>query len=596
MDLDGRPGKGIATGRRRGRPAGRGHRATISCDLRTDRRRALGRQARRPPLSHRSRISDDRKSRFPPDGHPLPRRRLHGGRRPFGPADPAADRVHGDPRPHPFGRLTTWEEDGMTARLRATGTTAKEQETVRAPGAVPLAGHTLRLLRDPLGFLLAQHGGAESVELRLGPRPVYLLTRTETVRRVLVTDQRHYDKGGPIIEGARPLFGDGLGTCPRSEHRRQRSLLQPAFHSARIACYSPVMQACAEEVAGSWQDGQTLDMGREMHRIAARVIGRTLASDPGASRLVRDLEESLPTLMSHGFLRVVVPWSLPHELPLPANRRYRRARSTVRASIHDAIAAYRRSDAPRTDLLGHLVTVRDEHGAGLDDREIHDQIMVMLIAGIETTATALGWTFHLLGQSPDVERQVTTELDTELCGRSPTVEDLPRLPYLTRVFTEALRLYPTVPMLSRVATTEVALGGRTLPAGTEFFFSPYCLHRDPDVFPEPERFDPDRWLPERAGPEQRRGFIPWGAGARKCIGDTFSLIEASLALATILRDWRLRPAGTGRVTPTVRFSLHPSGLRMMAERRATRPVRGAGNCATGHNGPAVAHAAQDAPQ
>ncbi|MCC3768469.1 cytochrome P450 [Streptomyces sp. UNOC14_S4] len=485
----------------------------------------------------------------------------------------------------------------MTARLRATGTTAKEPDTVRAPGAVPLAGHTLRLLRDPLGFLLAQHGGAESVELRLGLRPVYLLTRAETVRRVLVTDQRHYDKGGPIIEGARPLFGDGLGTCPRSEHRRQRSLLQPAFHSARIAAYSPVMQACAEEVAGSWQDGRTLDLGREMYRIAARVIGRTLASDPAASRLVQDIEEALPTLMGHGFLRVVVPWSLPHELPLAANRRYQEARSVVRASIDDTIAAYRRSGTTRTDLLGHLVTVRDEHGAGLDDREIHDQIMVMLIAGIETTATALGWTFHLLGRSPEAERRVTAEIDAVLCGRSPTVEDLSRLPYLTRVFTEALRLYPTVPLLSRVATTEVTLGGRTLPAGTEFFLSPYCLHRDPEVFPEPERFDPDRWLPERVGPEQRRGFLPWGAGARKCIGDTFSLTEASLALATILRDWRLRPDPASRVTPTVRFSLHPSGLRMTAHRRSSpHPARGAGNCATGHDAPAAARQAQDAPR
>ncbi|GAA0361583.1 cytochrome P450 [Streptomyces blastmyceticus] len=447
--------------------------------------------------------------------------------------------------------------------------------TVRAPGALPLVGHTVRLARDPLGFLQARHGGAPVVELRFGTGRVQLLTRPDVVREVLVTGHRSYDKGGPIIEGARTLFGNGLGTCPREQHRRQRPMLQPAFRPSRLAGYSPTMQLCAEEIAGKWQDGQVLDVGRQMNRIAARVLMRTLASGDAASTAVRQVEEFLPTLMSTAFRRVAVPWAWPHELPLPSNRRYRRADTAVRASIDATIAEYRRAGAPGDDLLGHLVGARDEAGTELSDQEIHDQIKIMLIAGIETTATALSWTFHVLGRQPEIERRVYAELDAELDGRPPTGDDLARLPYLTRVLTETLRVYPTVPLLSRVATADVALGGREFPAGTEFFFSPYCLHRDPGAFPEPERFDPDRWLSERVGAAQRLAFIPWGAGPRKCIGDTYSLIEASLALATILTTWRLRPIATAKVTPTVRFSLHPTGLRMTAERRPARH-RGSG--------------------
>jgi len=435
-----------------------------------------------------------------------------------------------------------------------------------APGALPLLGHLVPLLRDPLGFLasLPEHG--DLVRVRFGPFPAIMVCDPGLTRHVLLEDQT-FDKGGPLFDRGREVLGTGLSTCPHSEHRRQRRLIQPAFHRSRLQSYAQIMTAQIVKVTTSWRDGQILDVPAEMHTLTARVTGETLFSDTLPTPMLQQALDDLATINAGVFRRMLMPRSLAW-LPTPGNRRYHQARARLR-QIVGIIEGRRASGTDRGDLLSALLAARDPANLqqGLSDTEISDQILTFFVAGAETTANTLAWALHLLSQHPHIEERLHAEVDAVVNGGAATYEHLPKLELTGRVITETMRLYPPGWLFTRSVTADTHLGGHPISAGTVVAYSPYIIHHRPDLYPTPERFDPDRWDGTRRSLPPREAFIPFGVGARKCIGDQFAMTEATLALATLAARWHLRALPDQPVRPTARSSLQLHGLRMRAVAR-----------------------------
>ncbi|XXX81532.1 cytochrome P450 [Sorangium sp. So ce134] len=425
------------------------------------------------------------------------------------------------------------------------------------------------LLRDSLGFLMSLPEHGDLVRVRLGPFPATLVCDPGLTRHVL-RDDRTFDKGGPLFDRARELIGDGVASCPHSEHRRQRRLLQPAFHPSRLLGYAQAFTAKIAEVTGSWRDGQVLDVPAEMLSISARVIGETMFSETLPAPVLHQALDDLTSVNAGVYQRMLMPPPL-DRLPTPGNRRYHEARARLRHTLGGIIADRRASGTDRGDLLSALLAARDPDHAGvrqaLSDAEIYDQVVTFFLAGAETTATTLAWALHLVAQHPDIEERLHAEADAVLNGGAAAHEHLPKLELTSRIITETLRLYPPIWLLTRSAVVDTHLGGHPIPAGTTIAYSPYLIHHRPDLYPDPERFDPDRWDGTRRPPPPRDAFIPFGGGARKCIGDQFGTIEATLALATLAARWHLRALPGQLVRPAVSASLRPHGLRMRASRR-----------------------------
>ncbi|MFJ9724296.1 cytochrome P450 [Streptomyces sp. NPDC101209] len=446
---------------------------------------------------------------------------------------------------------------------------------VTAPGALPLLGHALRFLRDPLRFLRSLPDVGDVVTIRLGPVSAAVVCAPDLVRRVLV-DDRTFDKGGFLFDRSREFLGNGLGTCLHKDHRRQRRMIQPAFHRTRLPGYAREMSAQAHAVTDAWRHGQTIDVLAETTSISLRTTAATIFSAAPAA-LRESLAADLATLEEGVFRRMLLP---PHvdAVPTPGKRRYDRAHARSRQTIHRIIADYRADGVDHGDLMSMLLAAQDDlarpgtEGARLSDEEVRDQVMSFLFASTDTIGKALAWALHLLGRHPHITERLHAEVDAVLAGGVARFEDLPRLETTRNVVTETMRLYPPGWLLTRTTTVDAELGGRRLPAGTDVAFSPYQIHHRGDLFTEPERFDPDRWTPDRAAAVPREAFLPFGGGARKCIGDAYALTEATLALATIAARWRLEPAPGRRVRAApYALALGPKGLFM---RTVARDVTG----------------------
>ncbi|MFF1303020.1 cytochrome P450 [Streptomyces sp. NPDC058307] len=436
-----------------------------------------------------------------------------------------------------------------------------------APGGLPLIGHAVLMGRRPLEFLASLPAHGDLVELRLGPSRAYLPCHPELVQQVLL-NARTYDTGGPVKEKARPILGNGLITSDWADHRRQRRLVQPAFHPARMPTYAEVMQREAAGESLSWEAGEAIDVSNAMQALTARVTARALFSTEIASHAVAEIQHCLPIIVHGAYRQALDPTGLLAKLPLAANRRFDEARTRLHRLINQIVEDYRAEGGDRGDLLSALLGAEDpETGGSLDDQEIHDQVMTLLLAGIETTASALAWSFHLLGRNPEVEAALHAELDEVLDGRSPVYADVPRLEYTQRVFTETLRLYPPAWLYTRTTTEATELAGRQLPPRSDILISPYVLHHNAALFKDPESFDPDRWVPERAKDVTRGCYLPFGAGSRKCIGDVFGMTEATLALAAIAARWRLRPVPDTTIRPRPHMSLSAGPLPMVPQPR-----------------------------
>lgn len=440
----------------------------------------------------------------------------------------------------------------------------KTAPTPAAPGALPLIGHANRLARDQLGFLEDLRALGPVVRIRLGRTPVYVVSAPELVQRMLVAGNGvEFDKGGPFFDQAAQLVGNGLSTALAGPHRPLRALLRPVFAARQLPRYIEPFGECALEVSSAWLPGQVIDAYAEMKSFAVAVLARTLFLAPEDRQAVEAVQRNVPLMLSALATRMMVPGS--NRLPTLENLRYARATRETREAVGAMVRRRLRDRTDHRDLMSALVP--PDRSAVLTEREVYDQVLTFFIGGTETMAGLLAWTLHLLTSHPREYERLEAELSEVLGDRPVTHRDLHRLTHMKRVLNEALRLYPPVWLLSRVALVDTELGGHRLPAGAGVLFSPYSLHRDPAVFAEPERFDPDRWLDTRADRRQREAFLPFGAGARRCIGDAFGLAEAQVALAVMLRRWRVRSLPGGKPEPVLRMTMRPQGVRLVLDRR-----------------------------
>ncbi|MFL6211025.1 MAG: cytochrome P450 [Pyrinomonadaceae bacterium] len=440
----------------------------------------------------------------------------------------------------------------------------------RALAGNPLFGF-LAFRRDALKFLTdiaREHG--DIVFFRMGPQHVYMLNHPDLIKDALVTHQDAFMKGRALQRSKR-LLGEGLLTSEGAHHKRQRRLAQPAFHRQRLETYGAVMINYATRACAEWHDGQTINLSREMMRLTLAIVAKTLF-DADVTADTEDVGAAFTEIMEL-FQMLMLPYSeYLEKLPLPATRKFERARARLDAVIYRIIAERRRSGADRGDLLSMLMLAEDVEGDGgrMSDEQLRDELMTIFLAGHETTANALTWTWYLLAEHPEVAAKLHAELD-EVCGdrQQPTVADYPRLRYTEMIVAEAMRLYPPAWVVGRMALADFPAREYVVPAGALVLMSQYVIQRDPRFFPDPERFDPERWTPAAREARPAYAYFPFGGGARRCIGEAFAWMEGVLLVAAIARRWRLRLVPGQTVTPHPRLTLRPKDeIRMTAERRA----------------------------
>jgi cytochrome P450 len=436
----------------------------------------------------------------------------------------------------------------------------------RAPGAWPGFGHVPALLRDPLRLLDSLPGYGDLVEIRLGRRPAFVLCHPDLARQVL-TDFRTYDRIGPVFDRLRLAMGAGLATACREDHRRQRLIMQPAFRRQYLAGYAALMRQEIATMMSRWHDGQLLDMVEEMFSLTTGIALRALFSAQLSPADAEELRTAFDVFLKSTYTRAVLP--IAARLPVPSNLRYARALASWRGQVRRLISESRRPGADGDGLISRLVRSSDGEEEGMSDRELSDQVALLLLAGGETTSSAVVWALHLLNGHPQVLEALRGETDAILGREAAAWEDLPRLELTARVIHEALRLYPPAWAILRTSTRETRLADRTIPAGSMLIFSPYVLHHRADLFPAPERFDPDRWLAldqDRTMP-QKASFLPFGAGAARCIGENFGLAEATLILSSIAARWNFALQAGVTVSAQARIVLAPKRFPVrLAER------------------------------
>ncbi|HJT16858.1 MAG TPA: cytochrome P450 [Thermoanaerobaculia bacterium] len=407
-------------------------------------------------------------------------------------------------------------------------------------------GASLRAMqRDPLGFLtrIAREFG-DVAHFTFGPQHLYLINHPDLIRDVLVTKQRAFMKGR-ALQRTKLLLGEGLLTSEGDFHIRQRRLMQPAFHRDRIARYAEVMRANAERVSESWRDGETMDVAQEMTRLTLSIVAQTLFGadvESEADEIGRALTELMEVFTV--LLNPFTQWLM--KLPTPKMRSTRRAIERLDATIYRMIEERRASGVDRGDLLSMLLLAQDE-GEVMTDRHVRDEAMTLFLAGHETTANALAWTFYLLAQHPDVELR-----DEH---------------YTRMVLAESMRLYPPAWIIGRLALEPVEIGGYTIPRGAIVIVSQWVMHRDPRYWRDAEKFDPERFRVEDAS-RPKFAYFPFGGGSRICIGEGFAWTEGVIVLQTLARKWRLELAQSTPVIPKPVITLRPrGGIRMTAHAR-----------------------------
>ena len=398
---------------------------------------------------------------------------------------------------------------------------------------------------DPLAFLQTLAEGQDDiVPFQLATRPAFLLNHPTAIEDVLVTHHERFVKG-PGFDRAKRLLGDGLLTADGPLHAERRRVVQPALHRQRIEAYAPLIVAQAARWRDRWQDGTTLDIAREMRQLTLAIVGETLFGTDLVN-VAADVDTAVASAIPpvDGLVSLVA-----------SRRRVQTARRRLDTIVDDVVERRRRSGGVSDDLLSLLLEARrgdDEASA----RQVRDDAVTFMLAGHDTIAHALTWTWTLLAANPDVEARLHAEVAAVLGTRRAAAPDVPRLEYTRSVLAEALRLFPPAWVIVRRATESHQCGDTQIPCGSLVVASPFVTHRDARFFPDPLTFSPERWLsPER---RPRLAYFPFGAGPRSCIGEGFAWIEGTLVLATLAGRWQLRPEGHA-VEPSPRITLRPRG-------------------------------------
>jgi cyclooctatin synthase len=435
------------------------------------------------------------------------------------------------------------------------------------PGAMPFIGHAFTFWRNPLKFFNAVSQQGPLVRIQLGPYHAYLVSDHELLNEILVRRGKDFEKGMQH-DRVRRMLGNGILLSDGDFHRRQRLLMQPAFHHSNMFKYVDIMRSSAAAAYDSWADGQQVLMYDMFYELAVRIVIRAFFSTDLADSDIDEVYACMPIVIAGVERRAAIPPALLDRVPTRSSKQFHDAMDRLIKVGHRIVADLdEMPDRPSDDLMARLFAARDGGNTEMTNQQIHEEFMTMLTAGSETTPSAMSWTVYLLGRYPDVQRRVQAEIDGVVGDRAITAEDVPKLEYTRRVVTESLRIYPPVWGLGRRAKVDTEIGGHPIPARTEVLYSIYAIHHDANIYPEPEKFDPDRWLPERRSGIPRSAFQPFGAGSRNCIGEAFAWNEIQVVLATLMRDWSVQPVSAEPIQPVAKGALVPGPLPMTVVRR-----------------------------
>ncbi|HEX8185792.1 MAG TPA: cytochrome P450 [Blastocatellia bacterium] len=437
-----------------------------------------------------------------------------------------------------------------------------------------LVGSLLEVRRDRIKFVVqATRRYGDVVSFQMGPKRLYLLNHPGHARHILCDNQKNYKKGLGL-DDAKLLLGEGLLTSEGELWNSQRRHLQSAYHTGMLERYSRSMVGATLSMLERWSEhartGETLDVAQEMVRLTLSILGESLF-EIDFSHSADDISADLQTMTRWAIRRMTALFKIPPRVPTPANLRARRALARLEIVARQIIDRRLRHPANQEgDMLSLLMSLLNREGeAEESQRQVRDELMTFLLAGHETTAAALTWAWYLLSRHTEVERKLRTELDSALGGREPCAADLTRLVYTKKLFDEVMRLYPPVWMIPRKSIEDDEIGGYRISANSDVLLSVYTLHRHRDFWENPEQFDPERFSPEMSAWRQPCSYLPFGAGARTCIGSRFGMMEAMLVMATIARRFRLELAPGQSIEPVGSLTLYPRhGLRMkIIERR-----------------------------
>ncbi len=432
------------------------------------------------------------------------------------------------------------------------------------PAGRPIIGLLPEFRRRPADFLLdvAREYG-DIAYFKIGRQHMYLLNRPDFIQDVLVTYHRNFIKSR-MLQRAKVLLGEGLLTSEGEFHLRQRRLVQPAFYRDRLVSYAATMASSARDITDRWRPGETRDMAEEMMRVTLAIVGRTLFSKD-VEKDAKDIGRALDRRAGYVWYHDAAIQRVIQRLPLPKLRRAKRARKFLDKTIYNMISERRASGIDQGDLLSMLLMSVDEQGSGgMTDRQVRDEALTLFLAGHETTATALTWTWYALSQNPEVEEKLRTEIDALLGNRLPTYEDLPNLSYTEKVFAETLRLYPPAWAVGRMVLNDTRIYNYQVPHGAICLLSPYVMQRHPRYYPNPERFDPERFSPEAKQSRPKFAYFPFGGGPRVCIGERFAWMEGVLLLATIAQRWKFNLVPNQIIEPHPQITLRTRhGVKMI---------------------------------
>ena len=446
------------------------------------------------------------------------------------------------------------------------------------PG-LPVLGSLLDMRRDAIGVLMRAASLGDVVHLHFPTQEVVLLNHPDHIRRVFIEQYRLFGKQTRGYDALRLGLGNGLVTSEGDFWRRQRRIAQPAFHRRKIAGFAETMVTATADMLDRWQTiaerGETLDIDEEMMKLTFRIVGECLMSTD-ISAEASSVGQAVATLLLAVMDRITRPLALPLHIPTPSNKKLTDALATLDEVVYGIIEERRKGDADHPDLLHMLMHATDEEtGERMNDKQLRDEVITMILAGHETTANALAWTFYLLSKVPSATAKLREELSRALPdGRLPRADDLASLEYTSAVMNEAMRLYPPVWLVARSVHEDVQMGGYDIPRGHIVFISPIVTHHDPRFFDNPEGFEPERFLGERGKAMTKHTFIPFIAGPRQCIGNNFALMEGQLILATVLSRFELHLVPGQKVIPQPTVTLRPRyGIRMRPVARPLKPAR-----------------------
>ncbi len=437
------------------------------------------------------------------------------------------------------------------------------------PRGYPLLGHLPDFLWDRLGFLsrcAAQYG--DVVKLKIG-ETTFLLNNPEDIKHVLVTNSENFDKGPRLTspQGKR-LSGHGLLTSLGSAHLRQRKMMQPAFYRTSIKAFGETIVGGIEQRIAQWKSGAELNIAYEMMAMTQQNIIRTVFGQDFDDRS-GELAGAITTrkkYVEHVYFSLL---PFPEYLPPKLRREYQEAMKRIDGTINREILLRRDLTVPRHDMLSLLMHAKYEDGTGMTDRQICDEMQTLFSAGFETIGEALGWTWYLLSQHPEVEARFLAELNEVLGGRVPCADDLPKLRYTEMILAESMRLYPPTWIFIRIARQEETLpSGTTIPAGAKLYLCQYIMHRNSRFWPDPERFDPERFSESAKKERPKFAYFPFGGGIRFCIGESFAKMEGILILASIAQRFALTLVPGQTILPKPQMTLHPKhGITMQIHQR-----------------------------